>query len=117
MAQPSPEVNLLDPWEKYGTTVMTTLLASKEKKNRQCTGPKGIYTGHGSSECRTDILNGGALAYIPVDIDWRCTVNIFRDDNCTSGARIGMVRVDGVRKCSPVAEKNTMIASFEVICS
>lgn len=44
-------------------------------------------------------------------------MNLFRDDNCTSGARIGMVRVDSVRKCSPVAGKNTMVASFEVVCS
>ncbi|KAJ5194454.1 hypothetical protein N7491_001792 [Penicillium cf. griseofulvum] len=82
--------------------------------NKHCIGTTVSYAGQGSTGCRPNI-EGGAEAFINVDIDRGCKVKFFRDKRCSRHAMIEEVKAGSTAKCNPISRKKTA-HSFEVSC-
>jgi hypothetical protein len=82
--------------------------------NKHCVGSTVSYAGQGSTGCRPNI-EGGAEAFINVDIDRGCKVKFFRDKRCSRHAMIEEVKAGSTTKCKPISRKKTA-HSFEVSC-
>ncbi|CAG8890393.1 unnamed protein product [Penicillium egyptiacum] len=83
--------------------------------NKHCVGTTVSYAGQGSTGCRTNLENGGAEAFINVNIDRNCKVKLFRDKKCSRHAMIEEIKAGTATKCKPISRKKTA-HSFEVSC-
>ncbi|KAJ5705489.1 hypothetical protein N7536_001178 [Penicillium majusculum] len=88
---------------------------SPSPQNKHCVGTTVTYAGQGSSGCRSNLENGGAEAFINVNIDPSCKVKLFRDKKCSRHAMVEEIKTRGTTKCKPISRKKTA-QSFEVSC-
>ncbi|CAI7649918.1 unnamed protein product [Penicillium glandicola] len=80
--------------------------------NKHCAGTTVSYSGQGSSGCHSNFENGGAEAFINVNIDTGCKVKLFRDRKCSRHTMIEEIKAKISTKCKPVSRKKTA-QSFE----
>ncbi|KGO47772.1 hypothetical protein PEX1_041090 [Penicillium expansum] len=82
---------------------------------KHCIGNTVTYAGQGSSGCRSNLVDGGAEAFINVNIDPSCKVKLFRDKKCSRHAMVEEIKTQTTTKCKPISRKKTA-QSFEVSC-
>lgn len=94
-------------------------------QNTHCTGETTFHSGNGTRPCAASILNGGALAYIPVVRSGsNCRITLFGDELCSRAETVGVVvgGEGGLKgrkvKCQvPEGEGGGKeIRSFRVVC-
>lgn len=88
-------------------------------QNTRCTGEATSFSGTHSTTCQNDILNSGALAYIPNRIsDPKCHIHLFSDDSCAWNQTIRVVGAQSLPSCAPVpiVRGGQDIRSFYVRC-
>jgi hypothetical protein len=83
--------------------------------NKHCAGTTVSHAGEGSTGCRANLENGGAEAFINVNICRNCKVKLFRDKRCSRHAMIEEIKTGTTTKCKPISRKKTA-HSFEVSC-
>ncbi|KAJ5952868.1 uncharacterized protein N7479_011281 [Penicillium vulpinum] len=83
--------------------------------DKYCIGTTVSYAGQGSSGCRTNLENGGAEAFINVNVDPSCKVKLYKDKNCSRRSMVEEVKTGMTTKCKALSRKKT-VHSFEVFC-
>lgn len=85
-------------------------------KNKHCNDPAISISGTGSSECRTELPKGGAVAFIKVGMDPHCKVTLYKDSNCSRKDEIGNIQADSKNVCAAARKKHKHIKSYKVHC-
>lgn len=83
--------------------------------DKHCVGTTVSYAGQGSSGCHTNLENGGAEAFINVNVDSKCKVLLFKDKRCSKKAKVEEIKTGAAHKCKAMPRKKA-VHSFEVTC-
>ncbi|KAJ5699044.1 hypothetical protein N7462_001049 [Penicillium macrosclerotiorum] len=82
----------------------------------QCKGSAAKFIGSGSTGCRNDVPSGGASSYYAASIASGCTVELYKDNSCSSRHRTHEVNSGASKKCTKISSKKKHINSYEVTC-